>query len=123
MSQTFAVKRPSNGGINLHFTDNTRTAIVNLTPMRDFVMFPMTDYPDKVGQTDMRLYREIANVGSSDFSFDMTREQLRWHKWLVTNRSFIPDVESIEYVDKPDLVANLLRFLPTTYSFEWSTIN
>ena len=121
MCQTVQVRRPGSGGINLHFSDNSRTAIVNLTPLQDTVSFPRTEFPDRVGETDMRLYREIAAVQSSDFSFAMTNQQLRWHKWLVTNRRFIPEVESIEYRETPELEANLLRFSSTVYNFEWGT--
>ena len=122
MCQRFDVQRdPGNGSISLRFTDNTRTALVNLTPMRDFVPFQLTGFPDKANQTHFQLCREIAGVRSSDFSFGMTTEQLRWHKWLVTNRRFVPDVESIEYVETAGLEANLLRFSSVAYNYEWGT--
>ena len=125
MHESFKVQRdPRNGSVNLRFTDSARTVLVNLTPIRDFAMFPLTGFPDKTDHTHSQLYRQIATVKSSDFSFGMTAEELRWHEWLVTNRQFMPDVESIEHVDKPEFEGNLLRFAPPTgiaYNFEWAT--
>lgn len=117
--QRFDVQRSP--GISLRFTDGTRTALINLTPMRDWVGFQATGFPDKANQTHLRLYREIAGVRSSDFSLGMTTEQLRWHKWLVTNRQFVPHAESIEYVETAGLEANLIRFSSVGYNYEWGT--
>jgi len=114
----------SNDRVSLRFTDGIRTAHVNVTPMKDFVMFPMSGFPNKKNDTHSQLYRQIAAVKSSDFSFWMTTDELRWHKWLITNRRLLHEPESIENIDCTSMEGNLLRFPSTKgicYNFEWAT--
>ena len=83
----------------------------------------MADFPSKAGRTDFQIYKEIASANSTDFSFGMSTEQLRWHKWLVTNRKFFPSADPMEFVETRELEAKLLRLSPNHSSFEWETTN
>ena len=126
MREKFDVQRsPRIGSVNLRFTDGVRTVLVNLTPAKDFVMFPVTGFPDKANFTHVQLYRQIASAKSSDFSFAMSTDELHWHEWLMTNRQYLPDSESIEKNDTPEIQGNLLRFSSATgisYIYEWTTL-
>jgi hypothetical protein len=123
MCQAFEVKRQNGFGPALLFTDNTRKAIIHLSPAHNARFFSMADFPSKAGRTDFQIYKEIASANSTDFSFGMSTEQLRWHKWLVTNRKFFTNVEPIEVVETRELEAKLLRLSPNHSSFEWETTN
>jgi hypothetical protein len=123
MCQSFEVKRPTGFGVVLLFTDNTRKAIIHLSPSHNARFFPMADFPSKAGLTDFQIYKEIVSANSTDFSFGMSTEQLRWHKWLVTNRKFFPNVEPIKFVETRELEAKLLRLSSNHSSFEWETTN
>ena len=63
MHGKFAVLRgPTNGSVSVAFSDNNRTAIVNLTPLKDFAGIQASDFPDKTDYTHSQLYRQaIAN--------------------------------------------------------------
>ena len=85
--------------------------------MQDTVFYPVADFPDKENLTHSELYREIANVESGDFSFAMTLEDFRWHKWLLANRRLMPStLESVEHHEKDGLAANLVSPRPSLSS-------
>ena len=71
-----------------------------------------------------RLFKEIADAQSSDFSFGMTHRELRWHKWLLKNHPGPIDV-TIEYLWLDDLegVLRTARTNPGRHVFQWSTVD
>ena len=111
------------GGVNLQFGDGERTLILNLTPLENVEIFPLADFPDKPKLTYARAYKEILTADSHDFSFAMSRDEFRWHKWLLTNRTLIPEtIESMEFHRSAELEGNLL-FAPSFRCFDWATID
>lgn len=120
LSRSIQVKR----GAFLQFQDNGRSILL-LLPSRDLRLLQeqIVDFPDKTKLTHPRLYKEIADAQSSDFSFGMSRRELAWHQWLLSTRSQIGiNIDLIEYLWRPDLEGNLISF-STLQIFEWSTVD
>lgn len=128
------------GGAFVQFYDRDRSLVLRLPrPANSWLQQQITDIPDKSRLTFPRLYKEIMDAKSADFSFGMTHQELRWHTWLLANRALIGiDIELIEYVWRPDLEGNLLSQVsrrraragtgpaarPTTIrTFQWSTVD
>jgi hypothetical protein len=121
MGKNVAVHRGI-GGVFLQFHDDDRSLSLEL-PQRDdgLLQFQIEDFPDKSKLTFPRLYKEIADAQSSDFSFGMSHRELRWHKWLLKNRSQISiEIGLIEFLWRPDLEGNLLSF-SSVHTFQWAT--
>lgn len=94
-------------------------------PQRDAQLLQqvIVDFPDKAKLTFPRLYKEVADVQSSDFSFGMSHRELRWHRWLLSTRSQKGiDIDPIEYLWRPDLEGNLVSF-SSVRTFQWATID
>ncbi len=82
-----------------------------------------SDFPEKAEWTAPRIHKAILDAASSDFSFAMSHEELRWHKYLLKQRSLRPtDIKSIEYLWRQDLEATLIS-TGDSWLFEWSTID
>ncbi len=111
------------GGAFLVFYDNDRHMIVQLPQPEEGALLPaeIRAFPDKAQQTFPQTYREITAAQSSDFSFGMSRQELGWHALLLTRRALIgDDVDSIEYLSKPDVEGNLVAFR-LRHIFQWAT--
>ena len=81
------------------------------------------DFPEQSNWTSPRLLKAICEAASSDFSFLMSQKELRWHKYLLNQRSLSSsDVKSIEYLLRQDVEATLTQS-GTVWMFSWSTID
>src|SRR6185503_7335472 len=82
----------------------------------------IAEFPEKARLTFPRLQKEIYEAASSDFSFGMSRKELRWHEWLLEYRSPDGGFDAIEYLWRPDLDGNL-NWSGDACVFQWTTID
>ncbi len=110
------------GGAYFQFFDDDR-ALAVLLPHTGVTVFQqeLAEFPEMAKLTFSRLQIEIAAARAGDFSFAMSRRELRWHKWLVTYRDQIsPPFHSIEYLRRPELEGNLFSY-PKFHRYSWET--
>jgi len=103
----------------IRFVDGEREFDLNLTPLQSS-LFPPYDFGEDPKPPSPQLYRECASVNSDEFSYSMSLDELRWHKYLVSFRQLMPQMSDIEFCDSATISGNLLNFHPG-YNFEWSS--
>lgn len=86
----------------------------------------MNEFPDKAKYTFPRLHKEMLDASSNNFSYAMSRKELRWHKWLLAYRSVGSDTlfDSVEYHWRADLESLMTEMSDDGKSrvdFEWAT--
>jgi hypothetical protein len=81
-------------------------------------------FPAKSSLSFPRLHTEVCEAQSSDFSFGMTNRELRWHQWLLTQRSHISiDLRLVEYAWRPELEGSLFTIGSAPRVFQWATVD
>jgi hypothetical protein len=121
MTEDVAFRRGM-GGIYATFNDKTRRASIFLPqPHSRVFQDSIVGFPDKADLTFSRLYKEACEASSSDFSFSMSRREVNWHGWLMTQRLLMPgDLQLVEYSFRDDMDGHL-TVVSATPVFEWDT--
>ncbi|MEX2186231.1 MAG: hypothetical protein WD875_05540 [Pirellulales bacterium] len=119
MTKDIAFERGSH--VYVTFQDANRSVIL-LMPQSDdhSLQDSIVGFPDKARLTFSRLYVEICEAKSSDFSFAMSRRELSWHGWLMAQRVLMPDLEIIEYLWRDDIDGHLIVVAGAPV-YQWST--
>jgi len=124
MANSVAVDRGI-GGVFLRFYEDDRSLFLQL-PKRyrgALLQHEIDAFPEKSKMTFPRLLKEIDDGQSADFSFGMSHEELRWHKWVLTTRSQMSsDIDLVEYLWRPDLDGHLTSLYSySAHTFQWAT--
>ncbi len=128
LSKSVTIQSVAYSGQEFVFDDGERHLTVQF-PLRwdNYYEVPgIKEFPDKAAWTNPRISHAIYDASSSDFSFTMSRQQLRWHKWLIEqrlNRSG-SHIKSLEYLWGPCVEGELRKSVYGTHEiwgFSWST--
>lgn len=114
--------RPTSEGPLLILEDGSRRLMLTLpVDGRQFVQEMTRGFDEVSTWTYPRLFLSICKAQSSDASFAMSAEELRWHRWLLTRRAELRDARTVEYLVGPDMEANFVGMSFGTGRFDWST--
>lgn len=124
MANNIGVHRGIGGGF-LRLQNEDCSVLVQLPKRNDpSLQGLLNDFPEKANLTFPRLYKEITDAKSSDFSWGMSYKELEWHKWLLSTRADMAwmNIDSVEFLSTPKLEGNLVAS-SSGHAFQWSTVD
>lgn len=122
LSQAFEVHLGKFGGGYVQFGDEQRRILLFLpAPQDSFYDLQATPVPHQAKLSFPRIEAEILSWDPADFSWSMSHQELRWHQWLLNERTHKGvQVEAVEYDWRSDLDGLLVTY-PTGHGFLWAT--
>ncbi|MDB2685581.1 hypothetical protein N9Y42_00015 [Mariniblastus sp.] len=123
LTETYEVPRGI-GGKFLNFYDTTGRQVIVEIPTTQSAQVVIGDIgnPEFAQQSFPRFCKEVVEAQSSDFSWLMTKTQLRNHIFLLEHRAATSDdIVLLEYLWRDDLEATLTH--SNFFTFQWTALD